>query len=183
MNLSNPIDIVLFPDAFSAYTPLHPSFVPVHEMGHAFHNRHAGKNGIDQIAPIAGTDFNAATQGCWEPIPGGRVEPILCGQSLPYWMNGNDHLDINVNVTTDPTQYAYYLGNAIYVSGNYADGTDRRAFPNENRSVDPDPSEGFSDTFANFILSRNLFGVGETREAYFQSNVSIWVNSIVNRGI
>jgi hypothetical protein len=188
MNRNNPIFILLgeksFPTSTTILPPLHPSFVPTHELGHAFHNRHGGKTETvsgHAYAPIVATQYVQATGACWELVTRYVTESSYCRRRLPEYKNTQrQNLDVNGNPTTNPNQFAYVIHGGLYIPEPY-EIDPIGLFPNESRRDGPNPSEGFADTFANVVLNINKLPETSKRRIYFETNWSNWIDDIIIR--
>lgn len=165
-NPDDPIYIILDDKSFrtedSIRPPLDPSFIVVHELGHAFHNRHGGKTEYG-TAPIAGVGFAQATGSDW------AVEQE---QLVNY--------DLDGLLQPSPDQPGkYILPKGFYVALGYAPN-ESAYFPNERRGSNP--SEGFADTFANFVLNPEILSPESPRREYFEANMSMWIGDIFGEG-
>lgn len=178
-NPNNPIFITLDDKSFSnegggavGFDVLPDDFVVVHELGHAFHRRYGGSEfGVERIA---GTDYVNATGGAWFLREEITTSPQLPGVKPfpPVEVNGEHQTD-------DQGNPLYRIFPGVYSPGEYDLIRDSGFFPNEIREEGPHPSEGFADTFANFILNPDV--IPPRHRSYFDDNMAYWLYKLSSR--
>ena len=157
-----------------AFDVLPDSFVVVHELGHAFHRRYGGNSDYG-YERIAGTVYVKATGGAWYPDPLGveTTDSQILGYSLErFKKNGQEQTD-------DDGNPLYFIPPGLYVPGERSTLQASGFFPNELREKGPNPSEGFADTFANFILNPDV--LPPRRRAYFDEKMAYWLYRLASR--
>ncbi len=178
-DFADPIFILLGSDSFTLGDGLlHRSFVVVHELGHAFHNRHGGEQ-IAGFEKIASSDYVNAVGSCWNPFSSISTTDLYCGtyELDPRMNDQGQFIDFDDNVT--PAATSWVVPEGLYISDGYAVGEDIAYFPNERRQIGPNPTEGFSDVFANYFLNRSIFPSDSSRLGYFDDNLGQWISRII----
>jgi hypothetical protein len=156
-------------DSQVGFETLPDSFVVVHELGHAFANRHSQKNDYG----LPASEYVKATNATWYPGGGYTTEASIRGLSLKKASDATGK-----QITNAQGQPLYIVPSGLFMPGNY-EGMDRRYFFNELRPGGSNPGEGFADTFASFFLNPDVLPIGANRRNYFEENMPQWVKDIV----
>jgi len=142
--------------------------------------------GTYTFAPIAAEAYAEAADSRWYPFGAFiSIDEYNANQSEFYnevfEVRQNTeipprYLDIWGNITESPSAYIIPAGRYY---PQFRDGENRDFFPNERRTQNPNPSEGFADTFANIVLQTPALAVDSPRYTYFnEQHVSDWVSTI-----
>lgn len=104
---------------------------------------------------------------------------ILGGVTLDRYENTEGRpLRRDGSLAQNEDEWVYVVPVGSYIALGFG-STDLRLFPNELRGSNP--SEGFADTYANFIL--NPEQLEDTRRGdYFEDNMLVWITTILCEG-
>ncbi len=123
-------------------------------------------------ALIAATAFVEATGSYWSPEERHITQSVLFGTTLDPYLDaeGKPIVDRNGN-------RLYIVPAGFYWALGYSPLTNEETFfPNE---LGGNPSEGFADSFANFILHSDVLPAEEVRLQYIEDNLSDWISDII----